>query len=123
MDIGEVRRVPAGEVDGVEGWDRLTDDPEIRGVEAVRNQSEGSWQWSVTVWAMEFVRQVPLEATLQAAIEAGLREVPGVTRVAHDDREVWVVDGSPSGEELAQAAAVAVDGLETDIRSLYEALG
>ena len=123
MDIGEVRRVPADELDGVEGWDRLSDDPEIRGVEAIRAESNGPWQWSVTVWAMEIVRQDPLEATLQTAIEDQLRNVQGVTSVAHDDREVWIVDGSPSGEELARAAAIAVDGLEADIRSHYEALG
>ena len=116
MNIGVVRRVPADEVDGVEGWDRLTNEPELRGIEAIRNESEGPWQWSVTVWAMEFVREDPLEQELRAAIAGALARVPGVTRVAEEDREVWVVDGVPSGEALVEAAAGAVDALVDRVR-------
>jgi hypothetical protein len=36
--------------------------------------------------------------------------------IAEEDREVWVVQGSASGEELVRAAARAVDGLADRLR-------
>jgi hypothetical protein len=113
-----VRRV---DVDGAEGWQRLTDEPDIRGVEVIKNEGLGSW--SVTVWFVEFAREEPLESDIRRAVAAELRRVLGVTDVAEEDREVWVVSGSPSGELLARAAARAIDGLANRARAYYDSLG
>jgi hypothetical protein len=108
---------------GVERWQRLTDDPDIRGVEVTRSQTAGSWQWSLTVAVMEFIREDPLESEIRRAMAAELRAVPGVARVHEEDREVWVVDGSPSGEKLIQAAAKVVDRFAERAREHYDNLG
>jgi len=104
-------------------WQRLTDEPDIRGVEVIRSKTTGPWQWSVTVWVMEFIREDPLESEIREAMAADLRAVPGVSRVTEEDREVWVVDGSPSGEMLTQAAAGVVDRFADRAREHYENLG
>lgn len=113
-------RVPDDEVDGVEGWHRLTDDPDVRGVEAVRPEDGGPWQ--VIAYVAEFLRVDPLEDELGAAMPDALRAVPGVTAVAQEDREVWMVTGNPSGEALVRAAATVVDGLAGRARAYIDGL-
>lgn len=115
-----IHQVPRDEVDGEEGWLRLTNEPQIGCVEAIRHKLKGPWQWSVTVSVMELVREDPLEADIRKAIAAELRGVSGVTDVAEQDREIWVVDGSPSGEDLVRATARAVDGLADRARDHLE---
>jgi hypothetical protein len=112
----EVREVPAIEVDGDEGWDRLTDEPQVRGVEAIRHSGHAPWRWSLSVWAMEFVREEPLESELRIAIAAALRAVDRVTDVAEEDRELWVISGTPSGRELVLAVASVLDQFATRVR-------
>src|SRR5262245_22472011 len=109
MSSDDVRAIPSDELDGDEGWERLTDEPDVRGVEAIRVFAEAPWEWAVTVAAMEFVRDDPLESELRDGIDAALRTVEGVLDVDEEDREVWVVNGAPSGEELTQAVARTVD--------------
>lgn len=46
-----------------EAWERLTDDPDVRGIETVRVEEIGGWQ--VTVCAMEFVRDGSLETDMR----------------------------------------------------------
>ena len=104
-----MRRLPDEEVDGAEGWERLTDEPEVRGVEATRHDVDNEWTWSVGVWVMEFIREDPLESEIRDAILAALFAVRRVTAVAEEDREVWIVAGEPSGEALVRAAADVVD--------------
>ena len=113
---GEIRRLPDEEVDGEEGWERLTDEPEIRGVEATRHDDD-DWPWSVVVWVMEFVREEPLESEIRHAMIVTLWAVPDVTAVAEEDREVWIVAGSPSGEALVRAAATVVDAFVARARA------
>jgi len=87
----DVERTPATELDEecAEGWRRLSSEPDARGVEAIRRGfGADAWPWQLTVWAMEFVRKDPLEGGLRRAIDAALRQVPGVTDVAQEDREV-----------------------------------
>ena len=108
---GDIRRVPDDEVDGEEAWERLTDDPDVRGVEAVKLEASGDWAWQVGVFVAEFVRDDPLEDELRQGMDTALRAVPGVTDVAEEDREVWIVDGAPAGEALVRAAAAVVDRL------------
>jgi hypothetical protein len=123
VDDDSVRRVPADENDDVdEAWQRLTDEPSVRGVEVLRD-SERSPEWSVTVWAMEFVREGPLESELRRSVASALQSVAGVVGVVEEDREVWIVAGSPNGEALTRAVADAVDRLAPQIRTHIETLG
>jgi hypothetical protein len=73
----------------------------VHGVEASKHMGARKFAWHVTVWVMEFVRDEPLEGELRRRVGAALRKVSGVKKVAEEDREVWVVDGAPSGEALA----------------------
>lgn len=116
----DVRRVPDDEVDGEEGWDRLADD-DVRGVEAIK-VGDGEWPWQVIVAVAEFVRDDPLETELRERMASALRAVPGVTDVAEEDREVWIVDGEPSGEALVRAAARVVDDLASRARVFMDGL-
>ena len=119
----EVGQILSHDFGGNQGWQRLTDEPDIRAVEVIRLNTDGPWQWQVVVSVMEFIREDPLEAELREAMAAALRAVPGVARVHEEDREVWVVDGSPSGEKLTHAAARVVDDFAARTRDYYEQLG
>jgi hypothetical protein len=99
--IGDVRRVQVDDSD--EAWERdiEVDDGEARWVEATRVRA---WEllggghspggWNVTVAAMEFVREEPLEGELRRRIAAALRSVEGVESADEMDREVWFVTGT-----------------------------
>jgi hypothetical protein len=109
----EVRQVA---VDGTdEAWERMTGEPDVRGVDAVRIDFAGGW--NVTVAVMEFVREDPLESELRRRIVAALRSVGGVETAGEMDREVWFVTGTPSGEALVRAAAEVVDNLAGQTRA------
>jgi hypothetical protein len=71
--------------------------------------------WSVSLAAAEFVRTEPLESRMREAVAAAIEAVPGVTEAWEEDREVWSVDGDPSGEALLRAVAVALEPLADDI--------
>ena len=103
----QIRRLSDDEVDGDEGWIRETDEPELRDLEASRYDED----WQVTVAVAEFLREEPLEGELRRGMASALNEVAGVVAVNEEDREVWHVEGSPSGEELLRAAARVVDAL------------
>jgi hypothetical protein len=112
--------VPDDDVDGEEAWERLVDDePEVRNVEAIRTENE----WQVTVWVAEFLRDEPLESELRDSMDEALAAVAGVTEALQEDREVWAVTGTPSGEALAQAAAGVVDGLAERAKAYIDGLG
>jgi len=100
----------------VESWQRLTDEPLLRGVEA-HLYDDGSWQ--VGLWVAEFVREEPAESELRGRMLDALRAVPGAIRVYEEDREVWVVEGTPPGRALVAAAAEVVDSLGQAIRRQY----
>ncbi len=114
-----IRRLSDEEVDGDEGWIRETDEPELRNVEASRDDE----YWQVTVWVAEFLREEPLEGELRREMAAALSAVAGVDSVQEEDREIWNLQGSPSGEELLQAAAAVVDALADRARSHLNSLG
>jgi hypothetical protein len=109
----DVRQVFPPDAD--EAWERLTDDPAVRGVEAARIDEIGGWQ--VTVSVMEFLREDPLEAELRRRIAAALRAVDGVATADEQDREIWFVTGTPSGKALTQAAAQVIDDLADEARA------
>ena len=111
----EIRLVPADESDVDELWQRLTDEPDIRGIEAwADSEFEG---WCVEVSAQEFIRQDPLGTELRQRMQAALRTVQGVTEVDQHDNESWLVNGKPSGQELTRAAAEVVDQLADQLRA------
>lgn len=115
----EIRRVPDDEVDGDEEWVRVTDEGDIFGVDLVRRGSD-PWPWTVFVSVMEFIREEPLEGQLERGLTEALSSVPGVNEVLRDDREVWIVSGSPSGPDLVRAAAAVVDSLAEQSRSYID---
>jgi hypothetical protein len=109
----DVRPVPVDpEVD--EAWEWVIPDEVRGGVEATRIGFTGGW--NVTVEAMEFVGEEPLEGALRCRIAAALRSVEGVETAAEMDREVWFVTGTSSGEALVRAVAAVVDDLADQIR-------
>lgn len=114
----DITRVPPQELEGDEGWQRLTRTPLLRGVEAIRYPGEDD-QWQVSVWVAEFVRSDPLEARLRDGMRNALLAVAGVEEVAEEDREVWLVTGSPTGTALVEAAAGVVDGMADDVRAAH----
>lgn len=120
----EIERVPDDEVDGAEGWRRLTDDPDVRGIEVTRHKGEGDGasSWQVIAYVAEFLRVDDLEDELGASMTSALEAVPGVTAVEDEDREVWTVTGSPSGEALVGAAAGVVDNLAPRARAYIDGL-
>lgn len=103
-----------------EEWLRRTDEPDLRAVSAARVDRIGGWQ--VSVWVMEFVRSDPLESELRQRIGNALQAVSGVTSADSQDREVWVVTGTPSGQALVEAAAHVVDDLSDRTRAYLNSL-
>src|SRR5262249_46306532 len=115
----EIRLVPADESDVDELWQRLSDEPDIRGIEvSADNEFEG---WLVEVSVQEFFRQDPLGPELRQRMGAALLATGGVTEVDEHDNESWIVNGKPSGEELTQAAAGVVDELADRLRAAMPA--
>lgn len=115
----EIRRIPSTELEEgcAESWERLTDDPDIRGVDASMITLGEQPYWSVGVAVAEFLREDPLEAELRQQMAAALQAVDGVESVWEEDREVWGVTGVPSGEALVRAAAGVVDHLAARARA------
>ena len=109
----DVRQVVADGAD--EAWERVTGEPDVRGVGADRIDFAGGW--NVTVAVMEFVREDPLESELRRRIAAALRSVGGVETAEEMDREVWFVTGTPSDDALVRAAAEVVDDLAGQTRA------
>ena len=116
-----VWQLDADECDGLECWERMTDEPDLRGVGATRGRSV-LWPWSVGVAVMESIRRDPLESELRKAIFDALTAVAGVTEVINDDRETWRVAGSPHGDELVRAAATVVDAFAARAKAHLAAL-
>jgi hypothetical protein len=115
----ETRRIPSAELeeDCAESWERLTDDPDIRSVDASMITLGEQPYWSVGVAVAEFLREDPLEAELRQQMAAALQAVDGVESVWEEDREVWGVTGTASGEALVRAAAGVVDHLAARARA------
>lgn len=120
MPAVEVRQVTPADSELAEEWELQTDEPDVLGVDASRWKDETEWAWQVGAGAMEFLREDPLQSEVRAAVLGALRSVPGVTAAEEEDREVWVVNGSPSGEDLVRAVAEALAPFETRIRAEVE---
>lgn len=117
MNNDRIVRVADDRVDGVAEWVRETDDDDVRGVGALQREVDGRWNWQVEVWVAEYLREEPLEGEMRSAVDSAIRSVEGVLEVAEEDREVWIVSGDPSGEELVRAVGEAVDQIAPAVRS------
>lgn len=109
----EIRQVEPEHDEITEEWERLTSEPEIRGVSACLAGGDG---WVVSIWAQEFYREQPLALELRQRVQSALRAVPGVTGVGEHDNESWGVRGNPSGQALMRAATSIVDELAERLR-------
>jgi hypothetical protein len=126
LSEGDARRLSDAELlddECAEQWERATDDPDVLGVYADKWLDGDDWPWQVTVIAMGFVREEPLEGELRRHLHAALSSVPNVADVAEEDREVWVVAGEPSGDALIRAAGHVLDEFADQIRTHLEGLG
>jgi hypothetical protein len=121
----EIQQVPSAELreDAGEGWERLVDDADIRGISAYRIVLGQQPYWSVEVSLAEFLREEPLESELRRQMATALEAVPGAEVVDEEDRESWFVSGSPSGEALVRAAGQVVDQLAARARAYLDSLG
>ncbi|HEY5995094.1 MAG TPA: hypothetical protein VIU46_10910 [Gallionellaceae bacterium] len=109
MDI-KTKKVEPEDDSVLEEWVRVTDEEQIRGVVVTHLDSTKN-MWEVTISAAEYIRGEPLETKLHNAITKALRATPGVTKVVHEDREVWIVTGNVIGEDLVRACAGQLDRL------------
>jgi len=118
----DIRQLPAaGLGEGCEeAWERLADDSGVRSVDGSKITLGEQPYWSVGVAVAEFLREDPLERELRQQMATALRSVDGVESVWEDDREIWGVSGTPSGEALVRAAADVVDQLAAGARAYIE---
>ena len=117
----EVRQIEPSDSEILREWERVTDDDEILGV-SVSLGREPEWKWQVCVAVAEFVRDEPLESNFSNRITLALGRVKGVKEVIREDREVWLVDGEPDGEELVREVSAALDAMEEDLREYLKTL-
>jgi hypothetical protein len=111
---GDVRQVQADEAG--ETWELITGD-ELRQVTAEWVDEAGGWM--VTVDMMQCIREEPLEGELRRRIAAALQSVEGARTVEEEDREVWLVTGTPPASALVRASAAAVDSLTGQIEEAF----
>jgi hypothetical protein len=118
----EFCQLPADELgEGCEEhWERVIDDRDIRGVSAAKITLGGFPYWSVGVAVAEFLRTDPMEFELRQQMGAALRAVDGAEMVWEDDREIWGVTGTVSGEALVRAAAGVIDHLAERARAYLD---
>jgi hypothetical protein len=115
----KVERVEPADKNVLEEWRRVTGEPDLLGVDAIRI-SDGNWPWQVHISVMEFIRVEPLESELGAAVSAALAAVPGVKVAAHEDRETWVITGDADGPALVRAASAVVNRFSGSAREVLD---
>lgn len=99
------------------------DDQDVFGVSVSLNRGVGDAPfWSVLVAPMEFCRTDPLESELAQALTLALAAVPRVSRAIEEDREIWLVEGDPSGPDLVRAASLVVDSFRDRIENELDLL-
>lgn len=115
----EVRKITPEDSEVAEEWERVTSEPDVLGVNAARLK-RAKWNWQIFINAAEFVRRDPLASRLDADITVALKKVKGVSAVAREDTEIWLVQGEAGGEDLIRASARALDALAPEIRKQLE---
>ena len=98
-------------------------DDDLLMVGALAPEDDEDDGWQVTLSCLEFVRAEPLESRLRDAVEAALAAVDGVEEVHEEDREVFLVIGSPDGRALVAAVATVMVQLGPEIVAHVDALG
>lgn len=116
-----VKRVTPLDENILESWERITKERDISGV-GVSKLSETGYSWQVFVNVAEFIRKEPLQSKLFAAVSQALLKVPGVSSVVQEDREVWLVKGNPTGEELVRYCAQVLNDLYPQLKVEYQGL-
>jgi hypothetical protein len=117
----EVRKITPEDSEVAEEWERVTAEPDVLGVNAAR-LTRAKWNWQIFINAAEFVRRDPLASRLDADITLALKKVKGVSAVAREDTEIWLVQGEAGGEDLVRACSQALDKMAPDIRKYIEDL-
>jgi hypothetical protein len=115
----EIERIEPADEEVREEWGRVTEEPDVLGVGAVRMEN-ADWPWQVYVSVMEFVRDEPLQSDLEVAVSTALAAVPGVREAAHEDRETWIIKGEVDGPSLVRAASLVVDGFAPRTRRVFD---
>jgi hypothetical protein len=99
---------------------------DLRLVEAYRHKPGSfpeEWPWGVVLGIAEFARTDELERGLFGDVSAAIAAVPGVTEVVQEDREVWLVAGTPEGRDLVIAAATAAEPWVAKVRAFLDTQG
>jgi hypothetical protein len=128
----KIEQVPAALLSNeiLEAWRLVTAEPELFGVTAERWRPVGNTQdatallnaepslplWTVIVPVMQSVHGLPMEAVLRETIPVALASVTAVIKVHEEDREAWVVSGTPVGMDLIAAVDGVLDRLEDPLR-------
>jgi hypothetical protein len=118
----------------MEAWRLVTDDPDRFGVRAERWRPVGKTQdaatallnaepslplWTVIVPVMQSVHGLPIDAVLREVIPVALASVTAVIEIREEDREAWVVSGTPLGMDLVGAVDEVLDRLSAPIREAH----
>lgn len=121
----EIRRVePLDDPEAdIEEWTRVTEDPDVRGVDVSLLRHGGDWPWQIFVSAAEFVRDEPLESEFRRRINDAIRGTAGVSETIEEDREIWLAAGSPDGADLTRSVAEAIDSMAQQIQAATEGDG
>jgi hypothetical protein len=128
----KIEQVPAATLSTeiTEAWRLVTAEPDLFGVRAERWRPVGNTQdatallntepslplWTVIVPVMQSLHGLPMEAVLRETIPVALESVTAVTDVYEEDRQAWVVCGTPLGMDLITAVDGVLDRLKDPIR-------
>jgi len=127
-----IEQVPAALLSNeiTEAWRLVTAEADLFGVRAERWRPVGNTQdaaallnagpslplWTVIVPVMQSVHGLPMEAVLREVIPVALASVTAVVEVYEEDREAWVICGTPLGLDLIAAVDGVLDRLKDPIR-------
>ncbi len=128
----KIEQVPAALLSSeiIEAWRLVSAEPDLLGVRAERWRPVGNTHdatallntepslplWTVMVPVMQSVHGLPMEAVLREVIPVALASVTAVIEVYEEDREAWVVCGTPLGMDLIAAVDGVLDRLKDPIR-------
>ncbi|MEM8594821.1 MAG: hypothetical protein AAGF06_08440, partial [Pseudomonadota bacterium] len=83
---------------------------------------DDDFEWGVYVSVAEFIREEPFESRFRSMIHEAISGVEGVESAYEQDRELWGLEGDPSGEALVHAVLSVLRVLESDIKALFARL-
>lgn len=99
------------------GWRRLTREPALLGVEAVRAEPDFPGDWEVYVPVLARLTDTDLAAELREAVEAALLATSGVASAFEAETGVFgAVGASADGSALVLAVGAALDELADRLR-------